>query len=494
MCPLPGMTIQGVKEFIMCQEVDDGTFILWDLETGEIMQRIVNEEDESGFNRVTALAYSPDGRRALANSEFTVNLWDLETGQLIYMLGKYTSTVTKVAFSPDGGYGASIDQYGDLRVWDLKTGELVSDLSDIGNSELKFSPDGKYVISGGLRAGKLDMGLWSLTHGAEVQRFVHEGALPDIAYSPDGRTAIAVERFQALHLWNLETGTKILHIDLPGRPWEVAYTPDGASAVVTFFSGDVIQYDLSTGVEIKRFGGESDEDGHNNVADGVAITPGGKTVLTAAQGDERNLFLWDLASGEQLMEFEQTYVFSVDISPDGRTALGAGNELILWDLESGEAITMYGEGDEAGGWDIAFSPDGKTALSAKWDGTLILWDLENNKINRRLLGHLDFVRAVAFHPDGKIAVSGSQDGTMILWDLETGEAIRRYRGHTGNVNSVEFSLDGKRVLSGGEDGLMIEWRIDDTLEELVSWTEANRHLPELTCSQRDQFNIEPLCE
>jgi hypothetical protein len=41
---------------------------------------------------------------------------------------------------------------------------------------------------------------------------------------------------------------------------------------------------------------------------------------------------------------------------------------------------------------------------------------------------------------------------------------------------------------------MIEWRIDDTLEELVSWTEANRHLPELTCSQRAQFNIEPLCE
>ena len=74
------------------------------------------------------------------------------------------------------------------------------------------------------------------------------------------------------------------------------------------------------------------------------------------------------------------------------------------------------------------------------------------------------------------------------------EAIRRYRGHTDTLHSVDFSPDGQRVLSGGQDGLMIEWRIDDTLEELVSWTEANRHLPELTCSQRDQFNIEPLCE
>lgn len=85
-------------------------------------------------------------------------------------------------------------------------------------------------------------------------------------------------------------------------------------------------------------------------------------------------------------------------------------------------------------------------------------------------------------------------GTLILWDLETGEAIRRYHGHTDNVNSVEFSPDGQKVLSGGADGLMIEWRVDETLEELVSWVEANRYLPELTCSQRAQFNVQPLCE
>lgn len=50
------------------------------------------------------------------------------------------------------------------------------------------------------------------------------------------------------------------------------------------------------------------------------------------------------------------------------------------------------------------------------------------------------------------------------------------------------------MLSGAHDGLMIEWRVDDTLEELVAWTEANRYLHELTCSDREQVNIEPLCE
>ena len=40
---------------------------------------------------------------------------------------------------------------------------------------------------------------------------------------------------------------------------------------------------------------------------------------------------------------------------------------------------------------------------------------------------------------------------------------------------------------------MIEWCIDTTLEKLVSWAEANHSLRELTCSEREQFNIEPLC-
>jgi WD40 repeat protein len=264
--------------------------------------------------------------------------------------------------------------------------------------------------------------------------------------------------------------------------------------VVTFLTGDVIHYDLSTGAEIKRFGGENDGDGHYTFVGGVAITPDGKAVLTGAQGEERNLFLWDLASGEQLMEFEQPQVFSVDVSPDGRTALSAGNELIMWDLESGNEIATLGEGDETGGWDIAFSPDGKTAIAAKPDSTLILWDLESGEIIHHLLGHHDWVRAVAFHPDGRLAASGSRDGTLILWDLENGEAIRRYHWHTGNVNSVDFSPDGQRMLSGGEDGLLIEWRVDDTLEELTDWVEDNRYVRELTCSERSQYNIQPLCE
>src|SRR5208282_5306230 len=59
------------------------------------------------------------------------------------------------------------------------------------------------------------------------------------------------------------------------------------------------------------------------------------------------------------------------------------------------------------------------------------------------LGHSGTVRSVAFSPDGKTALSGSGDHTARLWDLATGREIRKFEGHSGEVSSVAFSPDGK---------------------------------------------------
>ncbi len=58
---------------------------------------------------------------------------------------------------------------------------------------------------------------------------------------------------------------------------------------------------------------------------------------------------------------------------------------------------------------VEFSPDGLTALSASWDGTLILWDIATGAVIRRFEGHTDKTGTVAFMPNGLSAISGSYD-------------------------------------------------------------------------------------
>lgn len=52
------------------------------------------------------------------------------------------------------------------------------------------------------------------------------------------------------------------------------------------------------------------------------------------------------------------------------------------------------------------------------------------------LGHSLGVTSVAFSPDGKYALSGSKDHTLRLWEVTTGKEIRVFKGHSKRVNSM----------------------------------------------------------
>ena len=75
---------------------------------------------------------------------------------------------------------------------------------------------------------------------------------------------------------------------------------------------------------------------------------------------------------------------------------------------------------------VAFSPDGKTLVSAGDDNTLRLWDPATRRaIGEPLRGHTSPVFSVAFSPDGKTLASTGDDGTVRLWDVAAHRAFGR---------------------------------------------------------------------
>ena len=86
---------------------------------------------------------------------------------------------------------------------------------------------------------------------------------------------------------------------------------------------------------------------------------------------------------------------------------------------------------------MAFSPDGKSLVTAGPNDSLRVWDTRfwqvEQSLNSRRARLLFFPEendgrskalSVAFSPDGAQILSSHEDGTNRLWDKETGRLIR----------------------------------------------------------------------
>jgi WD40 repeat protein len=245
-------------------------------------------------------------------------------------------------------------------------------------------------------------------------------------------------------------------------------------------------------------------DGHKDVVLDVAFAPDGKRAWWC--GKDRHLRSRDLQTGkdeprpyfgpsyalalsldgkhflaasEEMIVVEETArlhrtstlkghtgsVTSVAFSPDGKRALSGGDDATvrLWDIADSKELRRF-RGHTDGVCSVAFAPDGKRLLTAGHDGTVRLWDADSGKELHCLRGHRDTVWSVVFLPDGKRALTASCDRTVRLWDLESGRQLRRFLGHTDSVYSVALAGNGRRFVSGSHDGTARLWDLDSGRE------------------------------
>ena len=76
-----------------------------------------------------------------------------------------------------------------------------------------------------------------------------------------------------------------------------------------------------------------------------------------------------------------------------------------------------------------------------------------------LRGHEGVIKSVAFSPDGRTIVTASIDGTARVWDTATGREIAVLRGHEGIVTSAVYSFDGRTVVTASDDKTARIWDV-----------------------------------
>ena len=153
-------------------------------------------------------------------------------------------------------------------------------------------------------------------------------------------------------------------------------------------------------------------------------------------------------------------IIACRFDPSGRYLFSSSEDYSLqrWEVESGEKTAWAAH--ESWVKDFAFSPDGKTVISAGCDDRLIFWNTEAAEPVPLLEieAHKGWVRAVTVQVSTGLIASGGNDNRVRLWTHE-GKLVREFVGHESNVYSLFFHPQENVLLSGDLGGIVHQWDV-----------------------------------
>ncbi len=351
----------------------------------------------------------------------------------------HTNLIQTLAFSPDGKWLASGGYDKTVVVWNAATGDehrkLTGHTAEI--TQLAFSPDDKHLASAGSDGS---VRVWDYQTGGTVYALNLRGQVEHLAYSSDGMMwaagVHAAKQGSTVRLEIHDAATGKLVRSIPTN-WQ------GATAMVITSSGLLIA--AGNSVDVWTLGS-----GHlvkSYPVSASALSADGRSMARVEVAPQATVVVSDVATGQPRRSIRlRNWSDPVSLSADGETIAvldTSKSEVTLWSVATGAEVSTI-SGEKAIGSTalvvVAFSPDGKVLAAAPYAGSSIKsWDVTAGRELHTFYGQ-DHVQGIAVSPDGRSLVAGSQAG-LSVWEVTSGKRIATL--WNGPVNYAVFSRDGR---------------------------------------------------
>jgi WD40 repeat protein len=434
-----------------------------------------------------AMTFSGDGGTLAIQTFQGLHVWDVATGKELQQLKQrnIAGRGDAPALSRDGKIlgvgsdrigGVNQKEKGEIKAFDVTTGKEIGVFETIHNfnTRVAMAPDGTLMASWGQHlarggAGGFDrdaprtLQLWDLVAGKELKQIKLEfgpqgfGQLARATFSPDGKTIAVMSGRSTFHLIDVETGKETRrfagHGAIGGGMGGLRFSPDG-DILADFDAGGVVQaWEVKSGKRVEL------EDGPKAQILDVAF-PGKGRIVTLANLAQ-SLYWWDAnLSAASPFQGHLAAVTGLAFLPDGKSVISAGSDhtVLWWDLQTGKEQRRLQLPDEdarfAGinrGGSVTLAPNGRYAATSSsiLSSGVRLWNLKTARALFDFEGpRSGFQLSLAFAPDGSKLV-GADSQTPYLWDITTGQEIptlprqANARNFGGGGARVAISPDGK---------------------------------------------------
>jgi WD40 repeat protein len=334
------------------------------------------------------LAVSADSRLLAGGAGAAVRLYDLATRQEVATnLQAHEHYPSKIVVSRTGFLAtASIDNV--VRIWDAVTTKQQRTLDSGGwVRAIGLSLDSRLLATSALDDA---VRVWDTRNGREIYRLAGHGRFGGrgaLGFSPDGQSLFSWGDDFYLREWDMKNGKARRELRPEGFDYaeiddrerfggKAVFTP-GRKSYVLDFNGHVHLFDTRTGKQLLKFATEG------RVETSVAVTPDGKCLVASTWGDyqvgQHPVSMFDLSSGAELQHLllPGSVGGPVAISPDGRTFAtsveGPQREILVYEIASGKVRARIGVASRV--WSLAFFPDCRRLASGLADSAVLVWDV-----------------------------------------------------------------------------------------------------------------------